>query len=71
MNIELKKRIITSIGLLSLLATMYFYSFIMIGILLIMAIIIWIEFYSLISKIIRGNRFQDQFLRYISKSVSL
>ena len=52
MNIELKKRIITSIGLLFLLATMYFYSFIMIGALLIMAIIIWIEFYALISKII-------------------
>ena len=71
MNIELKKRIITSIGLLSLLATMYFYSFIMIGALLIMAIIIWIEFYALISKIIRGNKFQDIFFRLIFKSASL
>ncbi len=71
MNTELKKRIITSIGLLSLLTTMYFYSFIMIGVLLIMAIIIWIEFYALISKIIRGNKFQDIFFRFIFKSTSL
>jgi phosphatidate cytidylyltransferase len=71
MNNELKKRIFTSIILLSLLTVMYFYSFIMIVTILIMTIIIWIEFYALISKIIRGNRYQDQFLRYISKSASL
>ena len=71
MNKELKKRILTSIILLSLLASMYLYSFIMIGTMLIIAIIIWIEFYSLISKIIRGNRYQDRFFRYISKSASL
>jgi phosphatidate cytidylyltransferase len=71
MNKELKKRIFTSIILLLLLTVMYFYSFIMIGTILIMTIIIWIEFYALISKIIRGNRYQDQFLRHISKSASL
>ena len=71
MNTELKKRIITSIGLLLLLTTMYFYSFIMIGALLIIAVIIWIEFYALISKIIRGNKFQDIFFRFIFKLTSL
>ena len=71
MNTELKKRIITSIGLLSLLTTMYFYSFIMIGALLIIAVIIWIEFYALIAKIIRGNKFQDIFFRFIFKLTSL
>ena len=71
MNTELKKRIITSIGLLSLLITMFFYSFIMISALLIMAIIIWIEFYALISKIIRGIKFQDIFFRFFFRSVSL
>ena len=71
MNKELKKRIFTSIILLSLLTVMYFYSFIMIGTILIMTIIIWIEFYALISKIIKGNRYQDHFFRYISKSASL
>ena len=71
MNTELKKRIITSIGLLSLLTTMYFYSFIMIGALLIIAVIIWIEFHALISKIIRGNKFQDIFFGFIFKLTSL
>jgi phosphatidate cytidylyltransferase len=71
MNNELKKRIFTSIILLSLLAAMYFYTFIMIGSIMIIAIIIWIEFYALISKIIKGNRYQDHFFRYISKSASL
>ena len=71
MNKELKKRIFTSIILLSLLTAMYFYTFIMIGSMMIIAIIIWIEFYALISKIIKGNRYQDHFFRYISKSASL
>ena len=71
MNKELKKRIFTSIILLSLLTVMYFYTFIMIGSVLIIAIIIWIEFYALISKIIKGSRYQDHFFRYISKSASL
>ena len=71
MNNELKKRIFTSIILLSLLTAMYFYTFIMIGSMMIIAIIIWIEFYALISKIIKGNRYQDHFFRYISKSASL
>ena len=71
MNTELKKRIITSIVLLLLLTIMYFYSFIMIGALLIIAVIIWIEFYALISKIIRGNKFQDIFFRFILKLTSL
>ena len=71
MNIELKKRIVISILLLSLLSVMYFYSFIMISALLIIVIIIWIEFYALISKIIRNNKFQDRLFRLILKSVSL
>ena len=71
MSIELKKRILTSILLLSLLITMYFYSFIMISTLIIMAIIIWIEFYALISKIIRRNKSKDIFFRFMFKAMSL
>jgi len=71
MNIELKKRIVISILLLSLLSVMYFYSFIMISALLIIVIIIWIEFYALISKIIRNNKFQDRLFRLIFKLSSL
>jgi phosphatidate cytidylyltransferase len=71
MSIELKKRILTSILLLSLLITMYFYSFIMISALIIIAIIIWIEFYALISKIIRRNKSKDIFFRFMFKAMSL
>ena len=71
MNLELKKRIVTSIFLLSLLTAMYFYSFIMIISLIVIAMIIWIEFYSLISKILTKNSFKDKFLRFLWKALSL
>ena len=71
MSSELKKRILTSILLLSLLSAMYLYSFVMIGSLLIMAIIVWIEFYAMVSKIIKKNKFKDRLLRFMLKSGSL
>jgi phosphatidate cytidylyltransferase len=71
MSIEFKKRIFTSVLLLSLLLAMYFFSFIMISAVIIMAIIIWVEFYALISKIIRSNKFKDVFFRLIFKAISL
>ena len=66
MSLELKKRIITSLMLLSLLTLMFFYSFILIISLIIIAIIAWIEFYNLISKI-----FKKKLLRFIYKGISL
>jgi phosphatidate cytidylyltransferase len=71
MNSELKKRILTSIILISLLTAMYFYTFIMIVSLIIIAMIAWIEFYALLSKIIRNNNFKDKLLRLIYKAISL
>ena len=71
MSIELKKRILTSIFLLSLLITMYLYSFVMISALIIIAIIVWVEFYALISKIIKNNKFKNIFFRFILKALSL
>ena len=71
MSSELKKRILTSILLFSLLSGMYLYSFVMIGSLLIMAIIVWIEFYAMVSKIIKKNKFKDRLLRFMLKSGSL
>jgi phosphatidate cytidylyltransferase len=71
MTLELKKRIITSIFLLSLLTLMFFYTFILIVSLIIIATITWIEFYGLISKILSKNNFRDKFLRYLFKSISL
>ena len=71
MNSNLKKRIVTSIFLTSLLFGMFFYTYVMIVSLIIIAIISWIEFYALISKIIKKNFFRDKFLRFFYKTLSL
>ena len=71
MSSNLKKRIITSIFLISLSVGMFNYSYIMIISLIIIAIISWIEFYALISKIIIKNIFKDKFFRFIYKTLSL
>ena len=71
MNPNLKKRIITSIFLISLLIGMFYYSYIMIVSLIIITIISWIEFYALISKIVNKNIFIDKLLRFFYKSLSL
>jgi len=71
MSIELKKRIITSLILSFLLTLMFYYSFIMITALILIAIVTWIEFYALISKIIKKNSFKDRFFRFLFKSTSL
>ena len=71
MNSELQKRTFTSIILIFLLTLMYLYSFIMITALIVIATIIWIEFYALISKIIKKNKFKDKFLRFFYKAISL
>tara|TARA_B110000971_G_C19988574_1_gene490796 strand:+ start:510 stop:1169 length:660 start_codon:yes stop_codon:yes gene_type:complete len=71
MNLELKKRIITSIFLLSLLFLMFSYPFILIISSIIIGLISWIEFYALISKIVKNNDFKSQILRFLYKSFSL
>jgi phosphatidate cytidylyltransferase len=71
MNLNLKKRIITSIFLISLLTAMFFYSFIMIISLIIIALIAWVEFYALISKIIKKDQIKYRFIRFLYKTLSL
>ena len=71
MNSNIKKRILTSILLIVLLIGMFFYSYIMIISLIIIAIISWIEFYALISKILKKNILKDKFFRFFYKSLSL
>ena len=71
MSLSLKKRIVTSIFLISLLIGMFFYSYIMIVSLIVIAIISWIEFYALISKIVNKNIFIDKLLRFFYKALSL
>ena len=71
MNLNIKKRILTSIILFALLVGMFFYSYIMIISLIIIAIISWIEFYALISKIFKKNILNDKFFRFSYKALSL
>ena len=71
MSSELKKRIITSILLISLLVAMYHYSFIMIIAVIVIAIIVWIEFFALISKIFSKNKPKERLLRFLYKAISL
>jgi len=71
MSSNLKKRIVTSGFLISLLMGMFFYSYIMIVSLIIIAIISWIEFYALISKILKKNILKDRFFRLFYKALSL
>ena len=71
MSIELKKRIITSFFLLFLLVLMFFYTFVMIISVTIIAIITWIEFYALISKIFSKKNNNDKFYRFLYKVISL
>jgi len=71
MNSNIKKRILTSILLIALLIGMVFYSYIMIISLIIVAIISWIEFYALISKILKKNILKDKFFRFFYKALSL
>jgi phosphatidate cytidylyltransferase len=71
MSSNLKKRIATSVFLISLLIGMFFYSYIMIVSLIIIAIISWIEFYALISKILKKNNLKDNFFRFFYKTLSL
>ena len=71
MTLELKKRIITSIFLLFLMFLMFSYSFIMIISSIIIGLISWIEFYALISKIVKKNDAKSKILRFLYKSSSL
>jgi len=70
-SLELKKRIITSIFLLTLLFLMFSYSFILIISSIVIGLISWIEFYALISKIFKKKSIENQILRFLCKSSSL
>ena len=71
MNKDLKKRIITSLFLLVLLSLMFFYTFILIISLVFIAVFSWIEFYSLISKILKKDDNLNKILRLFYKAISL
>jgi len=70
-NLNIRKRIITSLFLISLLILMFLYSYIMIISLIFISLIAWIEFYALISKIFRKNKTKHKVLRFVYKAMSL
>ena len=70
-NNEYKKRILTSTVLIILLVFMYFFSYILMISLILISLISWIEFYGLITKILRKNSYKQKVLRFICKSTSL
>jgi len=71
MSLELKKRIITSFFLLLLLYMMFLYPFVLIISSIIIGLISWIEFYGLISKILKKDDTKSIILRFLYKSSSL
>ena len=71
MNSDLKKRILTSLILFSLLTAMYYYSLILIIALIIISMIVWVEFYALISKILIRNSFKNKLNSFLFKLISL
>ncbi|MDA9616401.1 phosphatidate cytidylyltransferase [Candidatus Pelagibacter sp.] len=71
MSKELKKRLITSFFLLSLLFLMFFYNFILIISLILIALLSWVEFYVLISRIFNKKNKENIILRFLYKGISL
>jgi phosphatidate cytidylyltransferase len=71
MNLELKKRIVTSILLLFLLYLMINYSYILIISLIIISVVTWIEFNSLIYKIFKKNKKKNLIIKFLFKLLSL
>ena len=70
-NNETIKRIITSLFLISLLILTFFYTYILLISLILISIISWIEFNSLITKIFDKDKINVNFLRFLIKSLSL
>ena len=71
MNINMKKRLITSVLMFFLLILMFFYTFILIISLIIISIICWIEFNALISKIFKKENYKNIIFSFFCKLISL
>ncbi len=71
MNAELKKRIFTSLLLLIGMSLMFFYTYVLVGSLILLGVICWIEFYSLICKILKKETLKNKLLRFFYKALSL
>ena len=70
-SLELKKRIFTSLILISLLLLMFFHIYILIISLTIISLISWIEFYGLVIKIFNKKNFKNTICKFFFKGFSL
>ena len=70
-NLELQKRILTSLVLILLLFLIFLYTYILIISLTIIVLICWIEFYGLILKIFNKKNLKNKMFRLICRSLSL
>jgi len=71
MTVELKKRIITSVGLMLLLSLSFFYNYILVVSLIIISTVSWVEFSALFAKIFKINNFKTNFIRITIKTTCL
>ena len=71
MRLELKKRLFTSLFLITLLYMRFLYPFILIISTALIGVTSWIEFYALTSKIFKKNNTQDKILKFLCKASSL
>jgi phosphatidate cytidylyltransferase len=71
MNLEIKKRITTSIFLIILLILMFIYNFVLVTSLILIAIISWVEFIGLIIRIFKKKKNKNIFLKFFYKAISL
>lgn len=71
MSSELIKRIITSLGLVSLLSLTFFYTYILVISLIIISSISWVEFSVLFSKIFKKNNLKSIFSKLLIKTTIL
>ncbi len=68
---DLSKRILTSLFLMSFVMLSFFYSFILIILLILVTMLSWIEFNGLIIKIFKGDEFKYKTFRLITRSITL
>ena len=71
MKLELKKRILTSLFLMTLLCLSFFYTFILIISLILISTISWIEFSALLSRIFNARNFKIKLIKIFFQLISL
>ena len=70
-KLEIKKRIITSLFLFFLLTLMYFFNFVLIISLLIIAVCTWVEFNGLTAKLFKKKDSINKILKLACRAIAL